>query len=101
MFLNFLKISGNKYVISVMAFIVWILFFDRNDLLTQLSRKQELHKLEYSASFYETEIATTKKDLIDLNNKPAILEKFAREKFYLKRSNEDVFLADDSSDYKK
>ena len=101
MFINFFKKTRNKYVISVMAFVVWILFFDRNDFLTQWSRKQELHKLEYSASFYETEIANTKKDLMDLNNKPAILEKFAREKFYLKRSNEDVFLVADSLKNKK
>lgn len=101
MFLKIFKISRNKYVISVIAFIVWILFFDRNDLFTQWSRKKELQKLEYSASFYQTEIANTKKDLLDLNNKPAILEKFAREKFYLKRPNEDIFLVNDSTDNKK
>ena len=92
-----INIFKNKYVISLAVFIVWILFFDRNDLFTQLSRKKELQKLERSTSFYESEIATTKKDLMDLNNKPAILEKFAREKFYLKRPNEDIFLVSDST----
>ncbi|MEJ7684711.1 MAG: septum formation initiator family protein [Segetibacter sp.] len=81
-------------------FAVWISFFDRNDLFTQWDRKQELQKLEASASFYEKEIADTKKDLMDLNNKPAILEKFAREKFYLKKPNEDIFLVTDSTDKK-
>jgi len=96
----FFKILKNKYVISLVVFVVWISFFDRNDLFTQWDRKQELQKLETSTMFYEKEIANTKKDLMDLNNKPAILEKFAREKFYLKRPNEDLFLVTDSSDKK-
>ncbi len=95
-FSPFLKIFKNKYSIALIVFAVWISFFDRNDLFTQLSRKQELQKLETSASFYEKEIATTKKDLMDLKNRPSILEKFAREKFYLKRPNEDIFLVNDS-----
>lgn len=78
-------------------FAIWISFFDRNDLFTQQSRNKELKKLERSAAFYETEIANTKKDLMDLTNKPAILEKFAREKFFLKRPNEDVFIITDST----
>jgi cell division protein FtsB len=94
------KILKNKYAISVIVFVVWISFFDRNDLFTQWDRKQELQKLETSSLFYEKEIATTKKDLTDLNNKPAILEKFAREKFFLKRPNEDLFLVNDSTDKK-
>ncbi len=97
---SFLKIFKNKYSISLTVFAVWIFFFDRNDLITQWDRKQELQKLEASASFYEKEIANTKRDLMDLNNKPAILEKFAREKFYLKRDNEEIFLVNDSTDKK-
>ena len=92
-----LKIFKNKYILSLIVFAIWISFFDRNDLFTQLSRKQELKKLDSSAAFYETEIANTKKDLMDLNNKPAILEKFAREKFFLKRANEDIFIISDST----
>lgn len=94
------KIFKNKYTVSLLVFIVWIVFFDRNDVITQMGRKKELLKLESSAAFYESEIANTKKDLLNLNNKPAILEKFAREKYYLKRPNEDVFLVSDSTDNK-
>lgn len=87
----------NKYVLSVILFLIWISFFDRNDLFTQWERKQELKKLEQSASYYEKGISDTKKNLTDLNNNPAMLEKFARENFYLKRSNEQVFLVIDSN----
>lgn len=96
-FSGVLKVLKNKYITSIIVFIVWISFFDRNDLLTQWDRKQELHKLETSKAFYEKEIATTKKDLMDLNNNPAVLEKFAREKFYLKKPNEEIFIIDDST----
>ena len=95
-----LNLSRNKYLISFTVFGVWIIFFDRNDLITQWDRKQELQKLDSSTTFYEKEIANTKRDLMDLNNKPAILEKFAREKFYFKRHNEEIFLVDDSSNKK-
>lgn len=95
-----LKLFKNKYIVSIVVFAVWLSFFDRNDLFTQWDRKQELQKLETSTSFYEKEIANTKKDLMDLNSNPAILEKFAREKFYLKRPNEDIFLVNDTADKK-
>ena len=95
-----LNIFKSKYLISLTVFAVWIIFFDRNDLITQWDRKQELQKLDSSTSFYEKEIANTKRDLMDLNNKPAILEKFAREKFYFKRHNEEIFLVSDSSNKK-
>ncbi|HEX8355896.1 MAG TPA: septum formation initiator family protein [Segetibacter sp.] len=98
---GFIKIFSNKYLFSLVLFIVWISFFDRNDLITQVGRHQELQKLEVSASFYEKEIATTKKDLMDLNSDPLIMEKFAREKFYLKRPNEEIFVVTDSSEEKK
>src|SRR3954451_23298335 len=99
-FAGIFKILRNKYIASIIVFVVWIAFCDRNDLLTQWDRKQELQKLETSKKFYEEEIATTKKDLTDLNNNPAILEKFAREKFYLKRPNEEIFIIADSTDEK-
>ena len=100
-FTDVLKIFRNKYISSIIVFVVWISFFDRNDLWTQWDRKQELQKLETSKTFYENEIATTKKDLTDLNNNPAVLEKFAREKFYLKKANEEIFIVDDSTQEKK
>jgi cell division protein FtsB len=83
------------------VFVVWISFFDRNDLITQYDRKKELEKLETSKDYYEKEIATTKKELTDLNNNPAILEKLAREKFFLKRPNEEVFIVEDTIVEKK
>ena len=97
---DILRLFKNKYLLSIVVFVVWIAFFDRNDLFTQWDRKEELEKLEISKVYYETEIENTKKDLMELNNNPVILEKFAREKFYLKRPNEQVFLVDESLEEK-
>ena len=86
---------------TLVVFGVWIAFFDRNDLFTQYDRKEELNRLETSKEYYQAEIAGTKKDLLELNNNPQVLEKFAREKFYLKRANEDIFIVEDSVVEKK
>ncbi len=91
------SVIKNKYLLSVIVFVVWITFFDRNDLVTQMERKKELDKLETSKEYYEAEIATTRKELTDLERDTRVLEKFAREKFYLKRPNEDVFIIVDST----
>ena len=95
-----LNIVGNKYLLSLTVFLVWISFFDRNDLFTQYDRKQELKKLETSKGFYEQEIKETQKNLTELNNDPAILEKMARENFFMKRNGEEVFIVIDSNENK-
>lgn len=91
------KILTNKYLLATAIFIVWILFFDRNDLITQWDRKKELQKLETSKAYYENEIQNTRQELTDLERDTRVIEKFAREKFYLKKANEDVFIVTDST----
>lgn len=85
----------NKYILSLIVFAVWMVFFDKNDLFTQADRKRELEKLEMSQTYYLNEIANTKKQLADLENNRKVLEKFAREQFYLKRPNEDLFIVEE------
>ncbi len=94
----FYNVIKNKYILSLVVFVVWISFFDRNDLITQWERKKELQKVETSKAYYETEISATRKELSDLDQDSRILEKMAREKFYLKRPNEDLFLVIDSTE---
>lgn len=99
-FTRFLLMVNNKYLITIVVFVVWISFFDRNDLFTQWDRKKELEKLEAGQLYYEQEIEKTKKELTALNNNPVILEKIAREKFYLKRPGEDVFVLNEAAQKK-
>lgn len=82
----------NKYFIAFAAFCVVVLFLDKNDLFTQLDRRNELKALQQSKKHYTAEVATERKELEALKNNPATLEKYAREKYLMKRDNEEVFI---------
>lgn len=84
--------AKNKYIIALTAFVVWMIFFDAKDLLTQRERTQELHELQESKAYYTAEIAKERKALEELKSNPAAIEKFAREKYMMKRDNEDLFI---------
>jgi cell division protein DivIC len=82
----------NKYLLTAAGFTVWILFFDNRDLITSHFReKGELRKLEQSKAYYEQEITATKQELEQLRSNPAVLERYAREKYLMKKDDEDLF----------
>ena len=96
-----ISILTNKYLVVSAFFIVWMLFFDQRDYFQQHERQAELNKLEAKKQYYEQEIAKTKKELEDLQNNPAALEKFAREHYLMKRDGEDIYIIEDSAALKK
>lgn len=81
----------NKYFLITIGFAVWMLFFDQNSYETHQMLNNEIEKLELSKEFYSKEIEQDKKIIKDLKN-PEKLEKFAREKYQMKKENEDLFL---------
>ncbi|MFZ1799751.1 MAG: septum formation initiator family protein [Chitinophagaceae bacterium] len=84
----------NKYLLSLMVFAIIMLFSDHNNLIGQWQRKQELHTLEAKKAYYEKEIEKTKTTLADLENNPGAIEKYSREKLFMKKDNEDLFILD-------
>lgn len=82
----------NKYLLTSVAFVLWITFFDDKDLLTQRERNGELEEMQKSKAYYLSEIAREKKALEELKSNPAAIERLAREKYLMKRDNEDLFL---------
>jgi cell division protein DivIC len=83
----------NKYLLTAAGFLIWIMFIDDRDFITTHFRHaQELKKLEQSKKYYENQIAVTQKELDQLKSNPGFLEKYAREKYLMKRDNEDLFL---------
>lgn len=82
----------NKYVLTTLGFIIWLLFFDRHDIISQIKLRKELHKLEEEKAFYVKEIEKDTKNLNELLTNPKTLEKFAREKYLMKKDNEDIFV---------
>ncbi len=91
----------NKYFIAITAFAVIMLFLDKNDMFTQVDRNKELKKLQQSKQHYTTQIATEQKELQALKTNPATLEKYAREKYLMKRDNEELFIISEKPDKAK
>jgi cell division protein FtsB len=87
-----LDLFKNKYFLISIIFLVWLIFFDRNDLLSQYEYRQQLNKLKEEHEFYTKETAKVQKELTELTTDKAKLEKFAREKYLMKKANEDIFV---------
>ena len=82
----------NKYFLVLGAFIFWMLFVDTRDVLTQFSLQRSVDKLEADKAFYEKEIVQARADRQELEvNK----ERFAREKYFMQKRNEEVFIIPD------
>lgn len=82
----------NKYLIAGTVFVVFLVFFDDRDLISNYRHRQELKQLEQSKARYQAEIAKTQQELKQLQTDAALLEKYAREKYLMKRDNEDIFI---------
>ncbi|MEO6812634.1 MAG: septum formation initiator family protein [Ginsengibacter sp.] len=85
-------IFTSKYLITGIAFAVWMMFFDRNDFTLQLKRIRELNRLQESEKVMTRQTAETRNELKLLKTNPATLEKYAREKYLMKKDNEDLFI---------
>ena len=87
------KVFTNTYILVLTIFVIWMLFFDTNSFLIHRELQKEINKLEEQKDFLKKEIEKDKKLLNELND-PKALEKYAREKYYMKKENEEVFLID-------
>jgi len=82
----------NKYVFTVFVFGVWMTFFDQNNFLRQYHRMDELATAKSKTRYYVTETKKADVQLDELKSDMNALEKFAREEYYMKKPNEDVFV---------
>lgn len=82
---------SNIYVIVLTAFLIWMLFFDTNSLLIHWELRKEIKKLEKQQEFLKEQIETDRAIINKLSD-PEELEKFAREQYYLKKKNEEIYL---------
>lgn len=86
------KIVRNKYFLTIIGIIVWLFFFDKNDVFTQYDLIQKCKKLQREKEYYLTEIENNKNKLKELQTNKKSLETFARETYLMKKENEDVFV---------
>ena len=82
----------NKYLIAVLVFLVWLLIFDNNSLIDRVKYLNTLHDLEEEKQYYIERIEEDSRRLNELKTDRENLEKFAREQYFMKKENEDVFV---------
>lgn len=86
------KLIKNKYFLTTIGIIVWLLFFDKNDVFSQAELITKLNKLKGDRDYYITEIQNNKMAIEDLKTNKKSLEKFARERYLMKKDNEDIYV---------
>jgi len=94
MALNWKKITKpfkNIFVLILFVFLLWMLFFDANSWLIHRELNNEIDDLESQKEYYKKEIEKDKKAIKKLSTEDG-LEKFAREEYYMKRDNEEIFI---------
>jgi cell division protein FtsB len=82
----------NRYTLTLLGALVWMTFFDKHDFILEHTYRQKLHDLQKELTYYETEIVKNRELTTELFTNPKNLERFAREKYFMKRDNEDVFV---------
>jgi cell division protein FtsB len=86
------KIIGNKFFIAIIIFLVIIFFLDDNNLLERFKLSDEKRELNEQIEFYDSEIKDNNRKLEELKTDSENLEKFAREEYFMKKDNEDVYI---------
>jgi cell division protein DivIC len=92
-----LKILGNRYVIVLVFFIVWMLFLDNTSYIEHSILNDNLKELEDNKKYYQDEIKKDEEEIKRLKN-PDQIEKYAREKYYMKRDSEDIYIIEYEED---
>jgi cell division protein DivIC len=92
-----LKILGNRYVIVLVFFIVWMLFLDNTSYMEHRIINKQLNELEDNKKYYQDEIKKDDENIKLLKN-PDQIEKYAREKYYMKRDSEDIYIIEFEGD---
>ena len=82
----------NKYFLTVVTFFVWMLFFDRNDVVSQVKLRWHLHEVRNKQEYYSNMIKQVNEDKKELFTNQESLEKFAREHYMMKKDEEDLFV---------
>ena len=85
-------IVRNKYILTIIIFIVWIVLLDSNNLIARYKDMRELHKLEIDREYYLKRIEADRQKLHQLKTDNHNLEKFAREQYRMKKPDEDLYI---------
>jgi cell division protein DivIC len=96
---KWVRFISNKYVLILLLFIVWMFFFDTNSFFIHNELNNDIRALEDNKKFYKEEIKNDKLFIEKMQDSDEV-EKFAREKYYLKKENEDIYIIENEDSIK-
>lgn len=82
----------NKYILTIVIFLIWLILFDSNNLVSRYKEMKELRKLKNEREYYIERIETDRRKLNELKTDNQNLEKFAREQYRMKKPDEDLYI---------
>ncbi|MGM0531352.1 MAG: FtsB family cell division protein [Bacteroidota bacterium] len=82
----------NKYVLTFLIFLIWLIFFDQNNLVDRVRQMHRYEELQEEKKFYLQKISKDSAKLHQLKTNEENLEEFAREEYYMKKENEDIYI---------
>ena len=85
------RIASNKYLLVLLGFVVWMLFLDTNSWLIHRELNAEIEELEKNRSYFLNQI-NNDKAIMEQPNDSLELESFARQEYYMKRENEEIYI---------
>ncbi|OFY63029.1 MAG: hypothetical protein A2V64_04560 [Bacteroidetes bacterium RBG_13_43_22] len=86
------SIFRNKYILTILIFLIWLLLLDSNNLIARYKEMRELNKLRNEKEYYLKKIEVDAKKLQELKTDNENLEKFAREQYRMKKPDEDLYI---------
>lgn len=87
-----LPVIKNKYALTFLIFLVWLIFFDQNNLVERVRQLNRNEELREEKTFYQDKIRKDSVKLHQLKTDKDNLEEFAREEYYMKKDNEDIYI---------
>lgn len=94
---SWFKFISNKYTWVLLFFGIWMLFLDNYSYLDQRILNSEIHELVTNKKYYQDEISKDQSNIKLLKN-PDQIEKYAREKYFMKKDSEDVYIIEFEGD---
>lgn len=88
---RWVRILSNTYILILIFFIVWMFFFDTNSYFIHRELNEDIESLENTKELYQDEIRKDR-EFIEKMSDSNEMEKYAREKYYLKKDNEDIYI---------
>lgn len=90
--LQSLVILRNKFVLTIVVFLVWLTFFDRYNLVDMIGTSSRIKEMKAEKEYYKTKITEDSTRIMELTTNNENLEKYAREQYLMKKSDEDIYI---------